>query len=143
MEQDQTEQLIKEIAAKHGIAVGRDDPILILQTINEKLMQDSQKAQQDMLREYKEELEELTLRWGNDAKEKAEKILNAALGASKEAMTQLMHEGAKEIALSTQQQIEKTLSEKILAAKKVGNLNILSACITLIAACIVAWALLK
>ena len=38
---DQVEELIKEIAAKHGIAVSRDDPILILQTINARLMQDS------------------------------------------------------------------------------------------------------
>ena len=30
---DQVEELIKEIAAKHGIAVSRDDPILVLQTI--------------------------------------------------------------------------------------------------------------
>ena len=42
---DKIEELIREIAAKHGIAVGRDDPILILQTINMKLMQDSASAQ--------------------------------------------------------------------------------------------------
>jgi hypothetical protein len=73
---DQVEELIKEIAAKHGIAVSRDDPILILQTINARLMQDSAKAQQVMLDQYKEELEALALRWGNDAKTKAERILN-------------------------------------------------------------------
>ena len=32
---DQMEELIKEIAAKHGITVPRDDPILFLQTINQ------------------------------------------------------------------------------------------------------------
>jgi hypothetical protein len=82
---DQVEELIKEIAAKHGIAVSRDDPILILQTINARLMQDSAKAQQVMLDQYKEELEALALRWGNDAKTKAERILNVSLAASKEA----------------------------------------------------------
>lgn len=54
---DQVEELIKEIAAKHGIAVSRDDPILVLQTINNRLMQDSSKAQQAQLDQYKEELE--------------------------------------------------------------------------------------
>jgi hypothetical protein len=44
---DPVEELIREIAAKHGIAVSRDDPILILQTINTRLLQDSAKAQQD------------------------------------------------------------------------------------------------
>jgi hypothetical protein len=79
---DNVDELIKEIAVKHGIAVSRDDPILILQTINNRLMQDSEKAQQAMLDQYKEELEALALRWGVDAKDKAERILNASLLAS-------------------------------------------------------------
>ena len=45
---DKIEELIREIAVKHGIAVGRDDPILVLQTINMKLMQDSASAQQEI-----------------------------------------------------------------------------------------------
>ncbi|STX57424.1 traM protein [Legionella israelensis] len=32
----------------------------------------------------------------NDAKEKAEKVLNAALASSKEAITRLLHESTKE-----------------------------------------------
>ena len=51
---DQIEALIREIAQKHGIVVGRDDPILILQTINNRLMQDSAKAQQAQLEKLKE-----------------------------------------------------------------------------------------
>ena len=61
---DNVDELIKEIAVKHGIAVSRDDPILILQTINNRPMQDREKAQQAMLDQYKEELEALALRWG-------------------------------------------------------------------------------
>ena len=82
---DKIEELIREIAVKHGIAVGRDDPILILQTINTRLMQDSQAAQQEILDRFKEELEAIAHRWGDDAKGKAERTLNAALAASKEA----------------------------------------------------------
>ena len=76
---DKIEELIREIAAKHGIAVGRDDPILILQTINMKLMQDSASAQQEILDAFKSELESIAHRWGDDAKGKAERTLNAAL----------------------------------------------------------------
>jgi hypothetical protein len=63
-------ELIKEIAAKHGIAVGRDYPIMILQTINARLMQDSQKAQQEMLDTFKSELEEMSHRWVLTPREK-------------------------------------------------------------------------
>ena len=69
---DRIEALVKEIAAKHGIAVGRDDPIMILQTINERLIQDSAAAQQDALDRFKEELESIAHRWGEDARAKAE-----------------------------------------------------------------------
>ena len=79
---DQMEELIREIAAKHGIAVSRDDPILILQTINSRLLQESAKAQQEQLDRYKEELEALSLRWSTDAKNKAERILNTSLSAN-------------------------------------------------------------
>ena len=52
---DPIDELIKEIAGKHGVAVGRDDPIMILQTVNTRLLQDSPKAQQAMLEGYKKE----------------------------------------------------------------------------------------
>lgn len=92
---DRIEEIIKEIAVKHGIAVGRDDPIMILQTINERLMQDTAAAQQEILEQFKSELESVAFRWGEDAKAKAERTLNAALAASRDAMNKAMQEGAK------------------------------------------------
>ena len=68
---DPVDELIKEIAGKHGIAVGRDDPIMVLQTINARLLEDSAKAQQEMLDRYKEELEDLSSRWSSDAASRA------------------------------------------------------------------------
>ena len=140
---DQVEELIKEIAAKHGIAVSRDDPILILQTINARLMQDSAKAQQAMLDQYKEELEALALRWGNDAKAKAERILNVSLTASKEATAKLMQEGAKEAAVSVRGEIDVALrrvADPVRDARRIGALNVAASCITCVAAAIALWA---
>ena len=115
---DQTDELIREIAAKHGIAVSRDDPILILQTINARLMQDSAKAQQAMPDRYKEELEALALRWGSDVKSKAERILNASLAASKEATAKLMQEGAKEAAASVRGEIDAALRRALRVLRR-------------------------
>ena len=103
---DKIEELIREIAAKHGIVVGRDDPILILQTINTRLMQDSQAAQQEILDRFKEELEAIAHRWGDDAKGKAERTLNAALAASKEAMAKGMQDGGKAAAEAVRRELE-------------------------------------
>ena len=89
---DRTEEIIKEIAVKHGIAIGRNDPILVLQTLNERLLQDSATAQEKILERFKEEMEAISHRWSEDAKQKAEKTLNAALTAGREAMLKGMQD---------------------------------------------------
>ena len=141
-QETEVEELIKEIATKHGIAVGRDDPILILQTINNRLMQDSQKAQQEMLDQFKSELESLSLKWSVDAKDKAERILNASLNASKESMEQLMQAGATEIVATIKSEVDTSLSRisrPIRNAKRIGLMNILASCLTIMAAAVLVW----
>lgn len=143
---DQVEELIKEIAAKHGIAVSRDDPILVLQTINNRLMQDSSKAQQAQLDQYKEELEALALRWGTDAKDKAERILNAALTASKGTMDKAMQENAKSTAATVRAEVDAALGRvagQVKDARRIGLLNVLASCITLAAAAVALWVALR
>ena len=140
------DELIKEIAAKHGIAVSRDDPILVMQTINHRLMQDTSKAQQAQLDHYKEELEALALRWGNDAKDKAERILNAALSASKEAMHQAMQENAKSTAASVRAEVDLiqcAITNQLKDAQRIVWLNVAASCITLAAAAVSLWVVLR
>lgn len=106
---DPVEELIKEIAVKHGIAVSRNDPLLILQTINARLMEDSANKHRELLEHHKEELEMISMRWGTDAKGKAEHVLNAALTASKEAMAQLMNEGVQRAAQAMRDEVDGAL----------------------------------
>ena len=143
---DPVEELIKEIAARHGIAVSRDDPILVLQTINSRLMQDSAKAQQVQLDHYKEELESLALRWGNEAKGKAERIVNASLAASKEAMGQILQEAAQATATSLRAEMDAALAgaaAPIRDARRIAMLNVVASCITLLAAAVALWVTLR
>lgn len=136
--------LIKEIALKHGIAVGRDDPILILQTINKRLMKESAKAQQEMLDHYKEELEDLAKRWGDDAKIKAEKVLNASLAASRETMARTAEDVAVTIKQTVAQEVEaglKKLHGPIHNARSLVVANVIAAAITLVAAFVALLAL--
>ncbi|KEZ99665.1 conjugal transfer protein TraM [Xanthomonas citri pv. citri] len=144
-EADQLEELIKEIAAKHGIAVGRDDPILILQTINNRLLLDNQRAQEALLEQYKEELEGIATRWGNDAKAKAERILNAAMAASKEAMAKTLQDGAVAAAAVVRKEVDDALAgarRQVQVARGLSMWNLAAAAITLLAASVAAWAAL-
>ena len=127
---DKIEETIKAIAARHGIAVSRDDPILVLQTINDRLMQDSQAAQQEILEGFKSELEAIAHRWGEDSKGKAERTLNAALAA-------------KAAAEAVQREFDASaakLAGSIREARRVSMLNMAAAGLAVLAAALALWA---
>jgi ElaB/YqjD/DUF883 family membrane-anchored ribosome-binding protein len=109
-------------------------------------MQGSLEAQQAQLDHYKEELEALALRWGTDAKGKAERILNAALSASKEAMNQTMQENATSTAATVRAEVDAALghvADQLKDAQRIGLLNVAASCITLGAAAVALWVALR
>ncbi|HAU0967545.1 TPA: conjugal transfer protein TraM [Legionella pneumophila] len=108
---DKMNEAVQEIAVRHGVILGKDDPILILQTINEKLLEENRKAQQDMLVQFKEEMENISSQWKNDANEKAEKVLNAALTGSKDVMARLLQESTNEFACAMKKMMSDSLAE--------------------------------
>ena len=64
--------------------------------MNEKLIEENKKAQQDLLAGFKKEMEHIATQWQNETLVKAEKIINAALASSKEAMTRILQEATNE-----------------------------------------------
>jgi hypothetical protein len=143
---DQIEALIREIAQKHGIVVGRDDPIFVLQTINHRLMQDSAKAQRAQIESLKEEMEALAQRWSLDAKEKSERILNVSLAAGKQAMGQLMEEGTRtsaRVLINELDDLLARLAQPLREARQLAMFNVVASCITLLAAMVALWGALR
>ena len=139
---DDLESLRQEIFRVHGIFVGKDDPIMILFTLNSRLLAEGAKAQEEQLEQFKSELEGIAYQWGNDAKEKAERILNASLTASKEAMASLMKASASEAAKTMQAEFDKALRRAEAPAQTARNLvvlNVAASVITLAAALLVVW----
>lgn len=93
---DKLDETIQAIAVRHGVVLGKNDPVLILQTMHERLLEESRKAQQDMLIQFREEMENISSQWKDVAKEKAENILNTALSVSKDAMARLLRDSIGE-----------------------------------------------
>lgn len=142
---DPIDQLIRDIAAKHGVALGRDDPILILQTINVQLLEDGQRAQHALLQTHKEELEAIAQRWGSDAKDKAERILTAGLAASKEAMTGIVEVGAAAAMASLRTEVVQavgTIARTLEQSRDLARVNLVAAALTVVAAAIALFATL-
>ncbi len=108
---DNFDAAIQEIAVKHGVVLSKDDPILILQTMNDRLIEEARQAQAAMLTQFREEMESISSQWRDDAKEKAEKIINAALAGSKEAMARLLLESTNISVQSMERMISDSLTE--------------------------------
>lgn len=133
---DLVDELVKEIAAKHGIAVGRDDPLMIFITVGSKLLEESAKGQRVILDHFKEELEVLSARWSNDARERAERIVGASLDASRS----IVREGTREAVVSGRAEVDTVLIRVGGALKRAQHaalLNLLASCVTLLAAAMI------
>ena len=126
--------LLKEIAAIHGVGLSPDNPLLIIQTLNRRLMDDSAKAQQETLDRYKEEIEALARRWSDEAKNKAEKILNAALDAGQKMIAKAAQEGGSSVAAVVNKEIQESLDRTVRTVRGLVIANLIAAAITLIAA---------
>lgn len=139
---EELESLRQEIHRVHGLSVDIKDPMMCQHTMNKHLLAQMTKGQEELLEQFKSELEGVAYQWGNDAKEKAERILNASLAASKEAMAHLMKESVNEAAKAMQTEFEKALRRAEAPAQSARNLiilNVAGSVITLVAAILVAW----
>ena len=133
---DKFDAAIKEIAVRHGVVLSKDDPILILQTMNDRLIEESRQAQAAMLIQFREEMESISSQWRDDAKEKAEKIINAALAGSKEVMAKLLLESTNASVQSVDRMISVSLAEArdlSQQTKKFGWLMLVSSVVILAA----------
>ncbi len=132
------DEIIKQLAVKYGIAVTNNDPILIVETLHRLLVEDFAKNQKEMIDRYKEDLEALLKRWGDDARNKAETILNKSLAASEEMMTKAAEDGAAVTAAI----LNKEIADNLGAVRGIRGLviaNVIACALTLAAAFLVLW----
>jgi len=77
--------LIGEIATRHGVAVSRDDPVMILATLNERLIEGSRDAQRQLLEEFQHDMAGASQRWIQESQQRAQVLLQQAGEASRVA----------------------------------------------------------
>ncbi|MEL4287122.1 conjugal transfer protein TraM (plasmid) [Shewanella sp. LC6] len=114
MSQD-IEKVIQDIAKIHNISIGRDDPILILYTINEMLLKRATEAQENQLKAFQEEIQLSMKQLSEESKDKAEKVISAALNASRANIERATSEQID----SFNNQLSKTLNGSLIEFKTI------------------------
>lgn len=75
---DHFSKIIERVAAKHGIALTDDDPILMIHTLNEILLEENNKAHQVLLNNFRSTLEENISQWSQATENKTNSLLQAS-----------------------------------------------------------------
>jgi len=75
--------LIGEIATRHGVAVSRDDPVMILATLNGRLIEDSRDAQRQLLEEFRNDMAGASQRWIQESQQRAQALFQQSAAASR------------------------------------------------------------
>lgn len=109
------EELQREVAARHHVILGQDDPIVVLQTCNEFLVRrtaaELEKAQRAALLDFQQSLELSSQRWSAESKALAERTLAAAVEESSGLVRQTAAELRAELVrgFSTTAKLEKRI----------------------------------
>ena len=139
---DGFDEVVKEIAATHGIALSKEDPIMIMHTLNKRLIEDSKSTQQDLLDNFRSQMEVLYDQWAIEAKHHSDRILNASIVSSKAEVARVMEAQSRVIIEQWKHELNAGFSQvhqALQAAKQTAVLNVIAALITSASAVIVLY----
>ena len=143
---EKIDKVIQQIASVHGVAVSKDDPIMILHTMNERLISDSKAAQQELLDNFRSQLEVTVSELSMAAKNHSDRVLNSTIQTSKTEISRVMEEQSNIIIERWKADLHAEFNETcktMTTSRQTAILNIIASFITLIAAGIVLTIYLK
>lgn len=154
---DGMEAIIHAVAVKHGIALGENDPILVLDTINDLLMKKFAGKQAELLREFQVKLEAAADLWGKNMENKAKDILGSMENSHRHLIDELIEQQVEnlareiadkrgDIAMEQQQRTSKhlrSLNSQLKTMRSMLYVNFVALIMALISAIIMLWLLFK
>ncbi len=111
--------VIEEIARKHGIMVGRDDPVLIVHTMLEICGNELAEVMREIHRQgfvqYAQEMESEYTKWSSESHKRAEQVLSVAMLEAQK----ITDEHVKTIKASLTAQVGDAIDAKMVGIRQV------------------------
>ncbi len=145
-ESESIDDLIQQIASEHDVLLSKDDSIMVLQSMKERLIKDSKDAQNILLNQFKSEMEAISDQWSAEAKNHSDRILDSTIASSKTKIARVMEEQSTVIIEEWKDELCAELNQThktIQSSRQVALLNIIASFITLISVGIVLYVFLK
>ena len=142
MNNDKLDALIKRIASEHGIVLSADDPVLMMHTLNEVLLEQNEKAHAELLHNYQAALENNFTQWQAFATKKANALINASKNDANLTKTHLTEQWFATIEEKIKIEINKDTYELAGLARQAAIINLLASILILASVVIVLFRLL-
>ena len=139
---DSLDEIIKEVAAKHGFVLSRDDPVLLVYTIQQRLLADSADGQQLLFDQFREELEQTLDDWEKETTSKLDQALDQTITAAKTDFRDQMRQDTIKITAVVDVHyvtIQSQIREELKKYQRSSNISLVAEILTLAAVAAVLW----
>jgi hypothetical protein len=142
MNNDKLDALIKRIASEHSIVLTKDDPILMMHTLNEVLLEQNEKAHAELLHKYEAILQESFNQWQTVASKKVNALISAQQNNISKSNDQPIDQSMQLISEKIKIAINHEIRDLTRISRQTAIMNLLAAVLVLISVVIVSLMLL-
>lgn len=137
MNNDKLDALIKRIASEHSIVLTKDDPILMMHTLNEVLLEQNEKAHAELLHKYEAILQESFNQWQTVASKKANALISAQQSNFSKSNDQPIDQSMQLISEKIRIAINHEIRDLTRISRQAAIMNLLAAVLVLVSAVLV------
>lgn len=132
MNSDKLDALIERVASEHGIVLSQDDPVLMMHTLNEVLLEQNEKAHAELLRNYQATLEENFNRWCEYSTKKSNSLLNSSLNNAHITRDQFLESCIQMIDERIKSEVDQEIYELVKVSRQAAIFNLLASFMILV-----------
>ena len=149
--------IIRAVAVRHGIALGKNDPILVLDTVNSLLINKFAKRQDVLINEFHSKLETVADLWNKNMENKASEMIKTMEISHRQLISELveMHinnivttiaDNCSDITLAQQLKTSKhirSLNSQLITMRSMLYVNFVASIMVLISALLLLWQIIR
>ncbi len=137
MSSDKLDALIERVASEHGIVLSQDDPVLMMHTLNEVLLEQNKEAHAELLSNYQAILEESFNQWQTVASKKTNALINAQQNNFSKNNDQLIDQSMQLISEKFIIAINHDIRELVRISRQAAIMNLFAAALVLVSAVLI------
>jgi hypothetical protein len=137
MSTNKLDALIERIATEHGIVLSQDDPVLMMHTLNEVLLEQNKEAHAELLSNYQAILEENFNRWCEFSTKKSNAIISASMSNTQLTRDQFLESCIQLIDEKIKSREGQEIYDLVRISRQAAIINLLSAVLVLVSVVLV------